>query len=199
MEAMENKALLAIFDFIRHIDGLKRVERRSLLMDASRRENTAEHSWHLALSVILLQKQAQAPIDLDRAVRMALVHDLAEADVGDTFVYDLAAAEGKHEREKAALEKMLAPLPRELEKELMELWLEFEEKSTPEARFVSALDRLLPIWHNVNTKGHSWRQHGVRSSQVRERNREIAETAPELGALLEGWLETAVAAGHLER
>lgn len=191
--------LTAIFDFIRHIDGLKRVERRTLIMDGSRRENTAEHTWALALSVILLKKQAKVEIDVHRAVRMALVHDLAEAEVGDTFVYDTAASVGKHEREKNALIQMISPLPLDLREELLGLWMEFEDKQTPEAKFVSAIDRILPIWHNVNTQGHSWRLHGVKSSQVLERNREIQETLPELWLLLNDWVEKAISAGHLER
>lgn len=183
--------------FIHEIDRLKTVLRRTLLTDGSRRENSAEHSWHLALMAVTLAEHAAQPVDTDHVVRLLLVHDLVEIDAGDTFVYDAAARESQAAREAEAARRLFGLLPPAQRDELHALWDEFEARTTPEARFAAALDRLQPILHNVATQGHSWRQHGITVDQVLERNRHVQDGAPRLweeivrlveGAVAEGWL-----------
>lgn len=164
--------------FILEIDRLKSVRRRSYLADGSRLENSAEHSWHLAVMAMLLSEHAALPVDPFRVVKMLLVHDIVEIDAGDTFLYDADAARDKAEREARAAERLFALLPEDQAVELRSLWEEFEARETPEARFARALDRLEPMLLNFASGGRSWREHGVRRDQVVEANRHTAEGSP---------------------
>lgn len=186
--------------FILEIDRLKTVLRRTVLLDRSRRENSAEHSWHIALMAVLLEEHAaERGLELLRVVKMLLVHDLVEIDAGDTFVYDVAAQAGKLERERRAAERLFGLLPADQGTELRALWDEFEARTTPEARYAAALDRLQPLLHNLETEGHTWRQHGVHRDQVVERNRHLLdEGAPELWRRVLARLDEAVELGHLK-
>jgi len=131
--------------FVVEIDRLKTVLRQTLLTDASRQENSAEHSWHLALMAALLAEHAGAEVDVTRTMKMVLVHDVVEIDAGDAFCYDAAANVGKEERERLAAERIFGLLPAEQAAELHALWVEFEAGETAEARFAVALDRLQPL------------------------------------------------------
>lgn len=161
--------------FVTEMDRLKAVLRRTLLHDGSRRENTAEHSWHLAVSVVAFAKEANAPFDLARAVKMAILHDIVEIDAGDTYVYDTKMATDKAEREQRAADRLFGLLEPELGRELRGLWDAFEAKACPESRFVGALDRFLPVYANVRSGGKSWREHGIKKEQVLQRNAEIGD------------------------
>lgn len=186
--------------FVVEIDRLKSVSRRTLLMDGSRYENDAEHSWHLAIMAALLAEHANATsLDLARVIRMVLVHDIVEIDAGDTYCYDDAAHEGKAERERQAAERIFSLLPADQAGEWRSWWDEFEERRTPEARFAAALDRLQPLMHNYWTDGSVWRQHGVRSGKVMERNRHVGDGSRSLWEFAESLIRDAVARGYLER
>ncbi len=189
--------LSAQLQFLLEADRLKAVIRRSPLTDGSRRENSAEHSWHIALFACVLAEYAAAPVDVGRVVRMLLVHDLVEIDAGDTFAYDAAAHADKHAREQAAADRLFALLPDDQAGEYRALWDEFEARATPEARFAQAMDRLQPILLNVATGGRGWREHAIRAEQVRAYNRHMGEGAPALWAYAQRAIAEAVDHGHL--
>ncbi|MDA0637242.1 HD domain-containing protein [Nonomuraea sp. MCN248] len=183
--------------FAVEIDKLKRIIRRNLLMDGSRRENDAEHSWYVATLAMVLGEHAPAGTDLQRVVAMLLVHDLVEIDAGDTFIYDPVAVAAQVEAERAAADRIFALLPGEQGARLRSLWEEFEERETPEARFARALDRFAPILANHHTEGGTWRLFKVTAAQVMEKVRLIEEGAPSLGAYARALVEESVAKGHL--
>ena len=166
--------------FLLEIDRLKQIERRTAIGGGSRRENTAEHSWHLALLAIVLAEHAAEPVDLSRVVAMLLVHDLVEIDAGDTFAYDVAGHETKEAREREAADRLYGMLPPEQGAQLRELWDEFERSDTPEARFALAIDRLQPVLLNHLNGGGPWMAHGISRSQVEARNIVIDHGAPAL-------------------
>jgi len=185
--------------FILEIDQLKTVHRRTVLTDRSRRENSAEHSWHIALMAVLLSEYSKEDgIDLFRVVKMLLVHDIVEIDAGDTFVYDPDGQRDKEKREHAAAERLFGLLPPDQRREFHELWREFEARESPEAQFAAALDRLQPMLHNLTTEGTSWREHGVRRHQVLDFNRTMGEGAPTLWELARRLVDEAVDKGHLD-
>ncbi len=200
-ESGEGDELLATLDFFLEIDRLKAVERRNHLADGSRRENTAEHSWHLGMAVAIMAPLATEPVDLARAITMALVHDIVEIDAGDTFAYDDGdAAASKAAREEAAADRLFGLLPAAMGARLRGLWEEYERGDTPEARLVMAVDRLAPVMLNLVEGGTTWREHGVTHEMV------IARNGPHIDPVLPGaWahllerLDEAVAAGRLPR
>jgi putative hydrolases of HD superfamily len=184
--------------FLLEADRLKTVLRQSALTDGSRRENSAEHSWHVALFAMLLAEHAREPVDASRVVRMLVVHDLVEVDAGDTYVYDDQAQATRMQRERVAAHRLFGLLPADQGSELRALWEEFEAHETAESRFAAAVDRLSPVLAAWATRGTSWRLHGVGADQVREVNRLVGEAAPDLGAVVEGIVEEAVAGGWIE-
>lgn len=160
---------------------LKVVERRNPLAADARRENTAEHSWSVALAVIIFQQLAATPVDLGHALALAVAHDLPEAFVGDTFVYG-SEADSRSARESMAMESFLAEAgPAAVKTRLVDLWREFEARSTAEARYVLALDVLLPVFFNSRNLEHSsWKRHGVRAADVRARVHMVKDALPRL-------------------
>lgn len=179
--------------FFMELDRLKSVERRNHLADGSRRENTAEHSWHLGMAVLVLAPYATEPVDVGRAVAMALAHDIVEIDAGDTFAYDQGDhLASKEAREQAAAERLYGMLPAPTGTHLCELWEEYERGDTAEARFVMAVDRMAPMLLNLAEGGTTWREHGITPERVEERNGvHIAPALPEVWAhakaLLDRW------------
>jgi putative hydrolase of HD superfamily len=184
-------------DFLLQIDKLKTVERRSLLSDRSRRENSAEHSWHLARFVLCLAEYAAEPIDLGRALSIALLHDIVEVDAGDTFIYDDNSREGQRLRETRAAERLYGLLPAEQGQHLRGLWEEYEAGQSAEARLVRTLDRLEPLLLHRATDGVVWQEHGVRKSQVVERMAEIEQQTPALWSLVCEIIAEGVSRGRL--
>ncbi|GGH16582.1 HD domain-containing protein [Paenibacillus segetis] len=185
-------------EFIREIDKLKAVLRQSLLMDASRQENDAEHTWHLAvMAMIMLEYAAEPRPDLTKVIKMLLIHDIVEIDAGDTFAYDEAGHNDKFQREQLAANRIFGLLPSDQGDELMSLWLEFEAGETMESRYAATIDRLQPLLHNYYTCGASWRKHGVRSSQVLKRITQMAIPAPALHDYAVWLVGDAVAKGYL--
>jgi len=183
--------------FIMEIDRLKSVFRRSYLTDESRHENSAEHSWHLALMAMVLAEHANAPVNIDHVIKMVLVHDLVEIDAGDTFCYDNTGRETQADREAIAAERIFGILPDDQRSEFRGLWEEFEARETVEARFAAALDRLMPMLHNYHTRGRSWQEHGVTSDQVVFRNSHIAEGSQTLWGFAQEFIQDAVDKGWL--
>jgi len=183
--------------FLLEIDSLKRVLRQTYLVGGVRRENSAEHSWHVAVMALVLAEYAIQPVDVGRVVRMLLVHDIVEVDAGDTYVYDEAAVASREGRERQAVTRVFGLLPSDMAAELKALWEEFEAKATPDARFATALDRLMPVLHNLATDGRSWREHGITADRVIARNRGLAEGAPVLWEYARARIAEAVAKGHL--
>jgi len=185
--------------FALEVDKLKEVLRRTRLPQSGRRENSAEHTWHIVLMAVTLAEHAATPdLDLNRVVQMLLVHDVVEIDAGDTFGYDTAGHADKREREVKAAERIFGLLPSDQATRYRALWDEFEAVATPEAKFALALDRLQAVMLNVASQGGSWREHGISYSRVVERNRVIADGSPALWAYALDLLDRAVAAGHLE-
>ena len=185
--------------FIREIDKLKRVSRRTLLLDGSRFENDAEHSWHLAVMAVLLKEYANVPaMDLARVIKMVLIHDIVEIDAGDTYCYDEKGNVDKLAREKLAATRIFGLLPAEQQAEFHALWEEFEKRLTPEAQFAAALDRVQPLMHNYFTQGVVWRDHGVTRSKVLDRNRHVQDGSRPLWQFAEALIQDAVERGYLE-
>lgn len=179
--------------FILEIDRLKNVLRRSYLIDVDRHENSAEHSWHLALAAMVLAEHAEEAIDVGKVIRLVLVHDIVEIDAGDTFIYDEAGNAGKAAREQQAANRLFGLLPEDQAASFMALWREFEDRLTAEAKFAFALDRLMPILHNVFTQGGSWQEHGIRQEQALTKNRPIADGSPLLWQTVESLIKQSLA------
>jgi putative hydrolase of HD superfamily len=184
--------------FILEIDKLKTVIRQTLLIDMSRRENSAEHSWHLAIMATVMTEYALEPVNVLHAIKMLLVHDIVEVDAGDTFAYDTAGYTDKDEREQKAAERIFGLLPTEQGRELRSLWEEFEARSTPEAKYANALDRLQPLLHNSRTQGGTWRIHNVTKDKVIKRMEPIKVGMPEIYPTVERIIEEACAAGWIK-
>ena len=192
--------IAAALAFFMEADALKSVERRNRLADGSRRENTAEHSWHLGIAALVLAPFASEPVDLGVAVAMALVHDIVEIDAGDTFAYDEAeGAATKQAREESAADRLFGLLPAATGRRFRELWDEYERGDTPEARFVMAIDRLAPMMLNLAEGASTWREHGITRSRVIARNGHfIEQSLPDAWRLVLAQLDEAVVNGHVD-
>jgi putative hydrolase of HD superfamily len=185
------------FTFLTEALKLSEVFRQTLLPSSRRRENDAEHSWHLCLMVLVLAEHANTPVDPLRVLRMLLIHDLVEIDAGDTYAYDTARMADQHEREARAADRIFGLLPADQGRELRAAWDEFEARETPEARFAAAVDRLQPVLLNILTDGVKWREHGVTLPKVLARNQHAAEGARLLWEHALALLNDAVARGVL--
>lgn len=168
------KRLQQQFDFIREIDKEKEIIRQTPLADNSRKEDDAEHAWHMAVMTLILSEYATEPIDVLHTISILLVHDLVEIYAGDTYAYDEAGKETQKARETDAADRLYALLPEDQRDKVRGLWDEFEEGSTPEARFAHAMDNLQPLVLNDASGGTSWKEHEVHIDQVLERNRKTA-------------------------
>lgn len=185
--------------FLKDIGRLVTIQRRTLICDGSRRENDAEHSWHMAMAALLLREYAAWPqVDVSRAVEMSLVHDLVEIYAGDTYAYDPAANIGREEREQKAATQVFGQLPFDQAVHFRGLWEEFEARETPEAKYAAALDRVQSVILNHSTEGKSWRDHGVSADQVRERIEPVRDGSPKLWEYLMSLVEDAHARGWLK-
>lgn len=197
---MDKKRLKKQLEFIIEVDKLKQIYRQTLLMDGSRNENDAEHSWHLALMAMVLQEYSpKKDLDITKVLKMLLIHDLVEIYAGDTFCYDEKANWNKNQRELEAAERLFNILPPDQSQEFRDLWDEFEKRETPEALFAASLDRIQPLICNYLTGGHTWVKYGVKSHKVLERNLLVKEGAPELWKLVEEIVEDSIRMGILER
>lgn len=195
---IKNEKLKRQIEFAITIDKMKNVFRRSLITDGSRNENDAEHSWHFAMLAMLLEEYSAEKVNIERVLKIALVHDLVEVYAGDTFAYDSKGNADKLEREIAAAEKLFGSLDGEQGAELRALWDEFEAKETPEARYANAIDRIQPLMLNFMTNGHTWKQGDVHAPQVLERMAIIKTAAPELWSVVDGIINTSIEIGILK-
>lgn len=163
--------------FILEIDKVKQIMRQTPLTDGNRKENDAEHSWHIALMALLLKEYAEDEVDVAKVMTMVLVHDLVEIDAGDTYAYDEAAAESKKEREQKAADRIFGILPADQGNYLRSLWDEFEAYETADAKYAHLLDNFQPMLLNDASGGISWKEHDVKKSQIYKRNAHIEETS----------------------
>ncbi len=185
-------------EFILEVDKLKNVLRKTILMDRSRRENSAEHSWHIALTVLILSEYTKdSDVDLFRVMKILLIHDLIEIDAGDTYCYDDQGRQDQARREKKAADRIFNLLPTDQATTLRELWNEFEERETPESRFANALDRLQPFLHNYFTEGQTWQENNIKSAQVKSRMRPVDDGAPVLWNYVSSLIDDGVKKGFL--
>jgi putative hydrolases of HD superfamily len=185
-------------DFLLEIDQLKQVERQTAIVGGHRRENTAEHSWHLAMYALVLREWSNADVDLSRVLALCLVHDIVEIDAGDTFAYDVAAHVDKEVREQRAADRLFGILPEDQRAYFRELWEEYEAQETPESRFANAVDRLQPAMLNHHADAESpWKRHGVTQPQALRRLSPIGDGSHVLWEHTREIIATAVARGNL--
>ena len=184
--------------FTAEIDKMTSILRRTMLVDGSRRENDAEHSWHIAVMALIFEEYATEPVNVNRAVKMCVVHDLIEIYAGDTFAYDVAGNADKAEREAAAADKLFAQLPSEQGAEIRSLWEEFDAMQTSDAKYAACMDRLQPFLHNTLTGGHTWVESGTARPSVEKRMAIIKDFMPEVYKWVETNLDNALAQGWLK-
>lgn len=184
--------------FIMELDKIKKITRQTYLSDGSRKENDAEHSWHLALMAFVLSDYANEPIDVLKTMKMVLLHDVIEIDAGDTYAYDIEGNKTKQERELKAADRIFGLLPEKQKYEYRSLWDEFEAMETSEAKFANMLDKVQPLFLNYAAGGKSWEEHGVKKSQVIKRNERTHEGSEELWAYAARLIDACVENGNLK-
>lgn len=175
-----NERLKKQFDFILEADKEKKIGRQNYLSDGSRKENDAEHAWHMAIMTLLLSEYANEKIDVLKTISMLLIHDIVEIDAGDTYCYDDGAKSSQEERERLAADRLFSLLPDDQNANFRALWEEFEERKTPEAKFARTMDNIQPAMLNAASGGKSWVEHTVRLKQILERNKNTADGSSEL-------------------
>lgn len=184
-------------EFIVEVDKVKNIIRQTYLAEGNRKENDAEHSWHLALMAVLLKEYSNEEVDLAKVVPMVLIHDLVEIDAGDTYAYDEAGAATKRERETKAADRIFGMLPQDQCSWFRELWEEFEAYETPEAKFAHVLDNCQPLLLNDASNGKSWAEHGVRKSQIYKRNENTSEGSVEIWEYMKELIDKHIRLGHV--
>lgn len=191
-------AMTEIFQFLMEIDKLKSVQRRTKVLNTQRQENSAEHSWHFAVAAMTLAPFAPAGTDMQKVIRIALIHDIVEIDAGDVIVYDLAARAAVHDQEIIAAKRLFGLLPAPMDSEFLALWNEYETGETAEARFALVIDRVMPMMMNLHNQGQSWVENNIRLEQVLARNAFIADIHPELWLHIRRHLDNAHQQGWLK-
>ena len=191
------KEIEQVLDFIVEIEKLKDVHRKTRPIGLERYENSAEHSWHVCLSALMLKDFANEPVDIDRVIKMLLIHDLGEIDAGDTIIYAGETAEQKSQ-ESAGLRRIVGMLPPGKGDEYLSLWEEFEAGQTNDAKFAKAIDRIPPILHNLHGDGHSWKDNSIPKEKVLSMNSRIEQGSKSVWKVIETKLNDAVAQGLLK-
>jgi putative hydrolases of HD superfamily len=197
MTDANDKRIQQQIQFLLEIDKLKQIQRRSYITGGSRRENSAEHSWHLAMMAPVLAEYASEPVDINHVIRLLLVHDIVEIDAGDTFFFDEVGKLDKAAREQCAADRVFGLLPREQENAFRGLWNEFEARQTPEARFAAVLDRLMPLLLNYAVEGRTWQENGLTAGRVLHAMAHIEEGSAPLWQFVQQLMQDAVAKGYL--
>lgn len=195
MERMER--LQKQMEFILEVDKVKQIVRQTYLTDGSRKENDAEHSWHLALMAVLLKEYANEEVDLEKVIPMVLIHDLVEIDAGDTYAYDQAGLKTQRERETKAADRIFGMLPEDQGTKFRDLWEEFEAYETAEAKFAHVLDNCQPLILNDASGGKSWQEHTVHKSQIYKRNEHTGEGSMEIWEYMKQLIEKHIQLGHV--
>jgi putative hydrolase of HD superfamily len=197
---LESERFKNQIEFILEVDKLKKILRRTTLLDRSRQENSAEHSWHIALIVLVLSEYAEADnLNLLQVIKLLITHDLVEIDAGDTYCYDESGAQDQKARETRAAGRIFNILPEDQAKSFRSLWDEYEDRKTPESKFANALDRFQPLLHNYFTHGQSWRQHGIQKKQVLSRMQPVEEGSSFLWDYVTSLIDDAVEKGYLAK
>lgn len=186
-------------DFIREIDKIKYILRRTKLFNSDRRENDAEHSWHLAVMAMVLHEHATQPVNLVRVMKMVLIHDIVEIDAGDVFFYDKTQSHDNRPEEYEAAKRIFGLLPSDQAEELTKLWIEFEEQQSFDAQFAKVLDRLEPLLQNASNQGGTWMEHDVQYDEVLESKLIMREAATPIWVYAKQLLEKCVEQGILKR
>ncbi|MFV2199053.1 HD domain-containing protein [Nocardiopsis sp. LOL_012] len=194
---VDNERLNAQLRFLLEVDKLKRVLRQNLLVDGSRRENSAEHSWHLALSARTFAEYAPEGTDIDRVVELLLLHDIVGIDAGDAFAFNVSEPPDRAERERAAADRIFPLLPEDQAEHARALWAEFEARATPEARFALAVARLSPLLSNWHNEGGTWVRSGATRAEVMTKVKLIAEGSEALGSYAAALVDDAQRRGYL--
>lgn len=201
-----NKAIMQIaedllkqINFIKEIDKIKYILRRTKLINSNRRENDAEHSWHLAIMALILAEHSNEKVDLLKVVKMLLIHDIVEIDAGDTFIYDTQKSHCNTVNEQVAAERIFGLLPTRQKEEFIALWLEFEERKTPEAKFARAMDRLEPLLQNASNDGGTWKEFNVDYQEVYQKKAVIKEGSESLWNYANRLLNESVEKGILSK
>ena len=183
--------------FLIEMDKMKNIQRQTYVLSEDRRENDAEHAWHLGLLAMVLHEYANEPVDLTKVLKTVLIHDVVEIDAGDTYAYDEIGNATKTYREQRAADRLFGLLPADLRDEFRTLWEEFEAGCTPEARFAASLDRIQPLMLNYTKRGKSWQEHGITAEQVRSRMEKVHEGSETLGCFADEIIGLAVHEGIL--
>lgn len=195
---MEKSRIQKQMDFILEIDKAKDIFRQTYLSNNIRKENDAEHSWHLSLMAFTLAEYFSEQLDVAKVMKMVLMHDIVEIDAGDTYCYDERANLDKEEREQKAAERLYGMLPEEQMNEYIEIWQEFEEVETEEAIFANILDRLQPVMLNYAANGRAWMEHGVYKDQVLKRNAIVRNGPKEIADYFMNIIHSSVEKGYLK-
>ena len=193
MERLEQQLKVIV-----EIDKVKNIFRQTYLADGERKENDAEHSWHIALMAYLLQEYSEEPVDVPKVMLMVLIHDLVEIDAGDTYAYDSEGAKTKREREVKAAERIFGILPEDQGAYLRELWDEFEEYETADAKYAHLLDNFQPLLLNDASNGKSWEEHVVQKEQIYKRNERIPETSEQVWKKMQDIIQKHIDLGHVK-
>ncbi len=194
---MDKERFQKQLDFILEADKEKNIFRQTHLSGHGRRENDAEHAWHMAIMIYLLKEYANEEIDVAKAMMMALIHDIVEIDAGDTYAYDIAGLETQKEREEKAAERIFGMLPEDQKAELKSLFEEFEAYETPEAKFARAMDNFQPLLLNDSNNGGDWKEHGVCRSQIMGRHKKTRLGSEEIGQYSEELIMENVKQGNI--
>lgn len=196
---MNADILLKQIEFIKEIDKIKYIERKTKLFNSDRRENDAEHSWHLAMMALVLAEHANEDIDLLKVIKMVLIHDIVEIDSGDIFFYDADNGHSNTEAELKAAKRIFGILPAEQAEELINIWLEFEDAETAEARFAKSLDRFEPLLQNYSNKGGTWQEFDVSHDMVYGMKRIIKDGSRSIWQYAEELINDSLDQGYLKR
>lgn len=185
-------------DFILELDKMKNLYRQTYVLHEDRKENDAEHSWHLAILAFMLAEYSKEPVDVLHVMKMVLLHDVVEIDAGDTYCYDSEGYKSKAEREEKAAQRIFGLLPDDQRDEFYALWREFEDSETADARFAAVLDRIQPLLLNYTKGGVSWQEHGIRREQVLARNSQYLDVSDELAEVILDIINDAESKGWLK-
>lgn len=196
---MQTKNLLQQISFIKEIDKLKYIQRKTKLFNSDRHENDAEHSWHLAMMTIVLAEHSDKPIDVLKVVKMVLIHDIVEIDAGDTFIYDTVKNHTNTDEELLAAKRIFGLLPEEQAKEFIAIWQEFEDGQTDEAKFAKTMDRFEPLLQNTSNNGGTWTEFDVPYQKVYDKKVAIKDGSATIWDYAENLINESVAKGILKK
>lgn len=192
-----DRKIQQLMDFVIEVDRVKHIVRKTKLFDGSRQENDAEHSWTICVMALIFRDYASVDIDLLKVLKMLLIHDIVEIDAGDVFLYDNARKDIHIEEEKAA-KRIFGMLPEALRDEFLDLWCEFEERTTPEAKYAAIFDRLEPLYQNYMNKGQVWRAHQIKPEQVLEKNKIIQDGSDDIWVYAKSKIHEAQKLGYFD-